>query len=277
MSWEHYKSHINKKVFFEILDNSFNNKKELVIETYQKQRATLLELQRHIASFSPKETNYWNYKFQILTNSLSNDRNITGRAVLEYYRIFDDYTMQNYLIARTQASSHTQQELYMVVFFKDNILNIEFPIHKYAYNGKKLEDVIVRFDKYKTTKHEIVQFVDALMAKQKELEHEMENTKLKKQKVTILKSKTIIAKVKAIMKEKDMMYRFEEKHNKIILIIKLSQSQVIEITITYKKFQTTLQNLSELVDKLVELYEQGIEVKHKQTNKTNHYTWIDNK
>ncbi len=276
MWWQSYKSHINKKVFFEILDNSFNNKNELVVETKKKQRAILLELQKDIESYNIKDRSYWDNRFFILKDSLSFEARVTGKKVLEYYNILDDFIMRDYLFVKIQASSHTKQELYMVVFFKDKILNVQFPIHKYGLKTEKLEQLIVRFDKYKSTKQDIIQFIDALMIEQKDLEQEAKNTKLKKKKITVLKSKTIIAKVKEIMKEKDMVYRFEEKSNKIILIIKMKKSKVIEITITYKKFQTTLQNLSELIDNLVELYEQGIEVKHKQTNSTNYYDWIKN-
>ena len=279
MSWRDYTSHINKKVFFEILDNSFKSQKTLVLETTELQRSTLLELQKHIESFSPENANSWNCRFDILKDSLSGNRNysyIAGKTVLEYYCILDKFTMMDYLIVKIKASSHTRQELYMVIFFKDDILNIEFPIHKHAYNDKKLEELIIRFDKYQTTKDDIIEFINYLMEKQKELEEQAEGKKLKIKKVATLKGKTIIAKVKEIMKEKNMTYRFEEKRNKIILIIKLSQSQVTEIAITYKKFRNTLQKLSELIDQLVELYEQGIEVKHKQTNNTNYYTWINN-
>ncbi len=279
MSWKDYKSRINRKVFFKLLDNSFNDKKELFVETEKEQKEILLELRKHIKSCSPEKANSWDYRFSILTESLSERSrrrgSVTGRVILEYYSIYDDFTMRNYLIVETEASSHTRQELYMVIFFKDKILNIEFPIYEYEYSDKKLEELTVRFDKYKTTKNEVIKFIDDLMKKQKELEIEAKNKEIKKEKITVLKSKTIKAKVKEIMKDKNMVYRFEEKRNKIILIIKQSQSQVTEITITYKKFQNTLKNLSSFLDKLIELYEQDISVKHRQTNSINYYKWIE--
>ena len=276
MWWKSYKSRINKKVLFEILDDSFNNEEKLVVETKAEQKTILLELQKHIESRNIEKKRTWNDRFYILENSLSVTGQIIGRTVLEHYNIRDNFIMRNYLIVQIKESTHTKQQLYMAIFFKDEILNIEFPIHKYGFNDEKLEQLTVRFDKYQTTKQDIIQFIDTLVSKQKELEQEQKNTKLKKQKVTVLKSKTIISKVKEIMKEKKMVYRFEEKRDKIILIVKLKKSKVIEITITYKKFQSALQNLSELIDKLVELYEHGIEVKHKQTNNIDYYDWIKN-
>ncbi len=61
----------------------------------------------------------------------------------------------------------------------------------------------------------------------------------------------------------------------MILILKFTKSQITEISIPYKNFQNTLQRLSELVDHIAELFEEGIEVKHKQTNRTSYYTWIN--
>ncbi len=283
MGWrdDTYKSYINKKVFFDILDDSFNDTKKDIVESNKEQKKILLKLRKHIERLSPKNSDYWSERFRFLKDSLGDKgkhcSHVSGEYILQHYNIFNSDIMDNYLFIKTITSSHTRQSFYMVIFFKNNELNIEFPVYGYIYNKDKFEDKIVRFDKYQTTKDEIIKFVDALMKKQKELEGEAKGKVIKQEKVKALKSKTIISKIKDIMKEKDMTYKFEEKRLKIILTIKLSKSQVVEISITYKKFQSTLQRLSDLIDQLVELYEQGIEVKHKQTHTGSYRSWINDK
>ncbi len=282
MGWRdnEYTSHINKKVFFEILDKSFQSDKVYEELDKSKQDDILDEIKNHIKSFNPDERNSWNERFDILKKSLGDKgrycSHVTGETVLQYYNIKNAYVMKDYIFVQIKGSSHTQQELFMVIFFKDNILNIELPVYKYPYKNEALEEVTVRFDKHQTTKKEIFNFVDALMARQKEFENKVTGIKLKKTKVTGLKSRTIVSKIKEIMKEKKMTYCFDEKPNKIILIIKLSKSQLIEIAITFNKFHNALERLSELIDHLIELNEQGIEVKHKRTNKINSFRWIKN-
>lgn len=274
-----YTSYINRKIFCEILDNSFNEGEKDIIEVKEEQNNILLELRKYMQSFTPKDTYSWYHRFEILKDSLAGNKNhsyIDGKTVLRHYNIENDLIMKNYLVVKINTSSHTRQKFYMVIFFRENTLNIEIPIHKEEYynDDKKLEEIIVRFDKYQTTKEDIIKFIDALMDKQKELEEKQENKDLKKKKITALKSKTIVAMVKEIMKEKNMTYRFEEGSRKTILILKLAKSQSIEISITHKNIQDTLQKLSGFIDQLVELYRHGVVLKHKQIHKSDSYNWI---
>ncbi|MCP4154254.1 MAG: hypothetical protein GY757_41400 [bacterium] len=104
----------------------------------------------------------------------------------------------------------------------------------------------------------------AEIADKKRQETALANSK-KHQKIRELKYRTISAKIKELAEEKNLTYALVDYHTKVKFFIRLTDTELFEIDIPYKHFQTVLQNIKTAVTALFQLREKGITIKHRKT------------
>ncbi len=103
----------------------------------------------------------------------------------------------------------------------------------------------------------------AVIADEKREKTTLANFK-KHQKIRELKYRTISAKIKELAAEKKLTYALVDYHTKVKFFIRLTKTEMFEIDIPYKHFQTALQNIKTAVTALFHLREKGITIKHKK-------------
>jgi len=84
------------------------------------------------------------------------------------------------------------------------------------------------------------------------------NKSLKKQKIKELKHKAIIARINEIAKEDKFKFYIVEYQTKVKLVIRLTESERMEINIPYDKFQDRLKNLRVTIQTVRKLYDTGL-------------------
>ncbi len=92
-----------------------------------------------------------------------------------------------------------------------------------------------------------------------------ENHKLKKEKIKGLKHKAIIAKIHQIAKEDQLAFYVRKYQTKVKLVVRLAESEKMEIDIPHSQFQDILQNLRVMVQTMKEFHALGIKVKMRRT------------
>ncbi|OAD23735.1 hypothetical protein THIOM_000423 [Candidatus Thiomargarita nelsonii] len=115
---------------------------------------------------------------------------------------------------------------------------------------------------------QIYTLVDKMNSESKRLEanylkrkQKRETEKLKKQKIKALKHKAIIAKINEIAKEEKFEFYIMEYATKVKLVVRLAESEKMEIDIPYAQFQETLKNLRVAIQTLKDLRHSGITFK----------------
>lgn len=280
-------SRINKKKYLEIQSKIFKKEKECIVQEEKDREDIISKIKNYVKEMNKKIDyrkefsileGYSEEKVEDYSSESYNKR--YNKEIMIYASLKSKKDVAKKAWIKIGSSPYTHQNLVIYIYFdKKNKLVANIIL----YNRKKFNQIQDRkenFDKciendflYSTNTKQIIEFIDLVMETHKKLEDEAKSKKIKKNKVKELKEKTIEAKIKEIMKEKKLIYRTETKNTAMFLFIKLGKSKVLEIKIKFKKFHTTLQRLSDLIDELIELYKQGIEVKHK-TVIDRHQSWI---
>ncbi len=97
----------------------------------------------------------------------------------------------------------------------------------------------------------------------------------KHEKIKELKHRAITAKIKELAAEENLTYGLEVYSTMVKFLIKLSDTEMFEINIPYKNFQSVLQNIKTAVAALFDLREKGITIKHKRYTPQKAPIWSD--
>jgi hypothetical protein len=115
---------------------------------------------------------------------------------------------------------------------------------------------------------QIYRLVDKMNAESKRLEanylkrkQKREADSLKKQKIKSLKHKAIIAKINEIAQEDKFEFYIKKYATKVKLVVRLAESEKMEIDIPYAQFQETLKNLRVTIQTLKDLRHAGVTFK----------------
>jgi len=115
---------------------------------------------------------------------------------------------------------------------------------------------------------QIYRLVDKMNAESKRLEanylkrkQKRESETLKKQKIKSLKHKAIIAKINEIAQEEKFEFYINKYATKVKLVVRLAESEKMEIDIPYAQFQETLKKLRVTIQTLKDLRHSGITFK----------------
>jgi len=92
-------------------------------------------------------------------------------------------------------------------------------------------------------------------------EKKRETETLKKQKIKDLKHKAIVAKINEIAKEEQFEFYIKKYATKVKLVVRLAESEKMEIDIPYDQFQETFKNLRVTIQTLKDLRHSGITFK----------------
>ena len=156
-----------------------------------------------------------------------------------------------------------QQKPHIVITFDDNG-NLIVEGYDNNDNSKKgpflcrdSEDIEILLNLVKSEQ------VKADKADKKRKETAQRNWK-KHEKIKDLKNTAITAKIKALAAEENLTYALEVYSTMVKFLIKLSETEMFEINIPYKHFQSVLQNIKTAVAALFDLREKGISIKHKR-------------
>lgn len=179
-----------------------------------------------------------------------------------YYKNLSQYNEKN-SVAFSLNTSWRQQKPSIVITFdeKGNLI-----IDGYEYNDadkkgpffcRDSEDINILLDLVKSEQ------VKADKADKERKETSQRNQK-KHEKIKDLKYGAITAKIKELAAEKNLTYALEVYHTKVKFFIKLSASEMFEIDIPYKHFQSVLQNIKTAVAALFDLRGKGITIKHRK-------------
>jgi hypothetical protein len=115
---------------------------------------------------------------------------------------------------------------------------------------------------------QIYTLIDKMNAESKRLEanylkrkQKREADRLKKQKIKSLKHKAIIAKINEIAQEDKFEFYLKKYATKVKLVVRLAESEKMEIDIPYAQFQETLKNLRVTIQTLKDLRHAGVTFK----------------
>lgn len=270
---------INRKIFLKITRQAFSPEVTSV-DKAAKQAEAVAKIKEYAKSRSGRA--YGHQKFDILDgflhksysdNFMKERRHKYLRKIYYYLSIINENDDLYRTSIRIIESPYTRQILLLNIFYDEQD---RFKVEVITYSKNHYDSVESEFDynfaayiiesmTYFSSYEKVISFIDSVTEMQNKLEEGKKQQVIKKNRINLLKEKTIAAKIKEIVNEKKLVYRTESKKNHMLLIIKLSRSKTIEIKIRFSKFQTTLQKLSSLIDSLIELHEQGIEVRHKNS------------
>lgn len=179
-----------------------------------------------------------------------------------YYRHLDVYNKKN-SVAFLIHTSWRMQKPYIIITFDDNG-NLIIEGYDNNDNSKKgpffcrgPEDIEILLNLVKSEREK------ADKADKKRKETTQRNWK-KHEKIKDLKYRAITAKIKELAAEENLTYALEVYSTMVKFLIKLSDSEMFEINIPYKHFQSVLQNIKTAVTALFDLREKGINIKHKR-------------
>jgi hypothetical protein len=188
-----------------------------------------------------------------------------------YYRNLGDYNEKNSVIFSIHTSWRMQKP-YIIITFDDNG-NLIVEGYDNNDNSKKgpflcrgTEDIerllnLVKSENEKADK-----------ADKKRKKTAQRNWK-KHEKIKDLKNTAILTKIKELAAEEKLTYALEEYSTKVKFLIKLSETEMFEISIPYKNFQSVLRNIKTAVTALFDLREKGINIKHKRYTREKAPIW----
>ncbi len=103
---------------------------------------------------------------------------------------------------------------------------------------------------------------------------EKTNNVIKREKIKSLKHTAILATIHEIAKEDKFEFRIHEYTTKVKLIVRLTETEQLEVDIPYSRFQETLKNLRDTIQQIRGYYELGLTFKVRSYLRERDPQWI---
>ncbi len=273
-------SNISADELQNIAIKSFSDEKKIIVEN---QEQIIQRIDKYIQSKEDTIVrsipDYLNKNYDSSSGNYYTHRN--SKDFYNYFSVINKKDALSKLIVTVKGTAHSRRSFMFLIYFDfDNYLKVDtifYDRYKYSdsYNNAEYEfgKIITDKSSYFSDEKNILAFINLIYITHNELEQKKDSKSIKKKKIKKLTSKSIKAKINEIMDSKTFLYNMKDSSHYVLLTIKINKSNCIEIKVTFKKFQSTLQKLSELIDDLYNLYEQGIEVKHRRSSNLNNQSW----
>ncbi|MDM8559756.1 hypothetical protein [Candidatus Parabeggiatoa sp. HSG14] len=191
-------------------------------------------------------------------------RTMTGFVISDrYYRYRSELNESCYFQVHS-PSEHYEYPEFTVTFNEQN----ELIIKKWSgLNSKvyELEQIYTLFDKMTSEFKRLDANYLKNRSKSESEQVKRENEQIKRKKIKDLKHKAIIAKIHEIAKEDQLEFYIRKYITKVKLVIRLAESEKMEIDIPYSKFQEIMQNLRTMIQTIREFHKSGITLKMRRT------------